>query len=55
MKAHAARPEDHKDLLRLRDELKLKTAEQAMAIVERYIPAKRIRIQTKYTVDSLFE
>jgi len=55
MKADAARPEDRKDLLTLRDELGLRDAEAAMRIVERYVPANRLRIQTQLTVESLFE
>lgn len=55
MKADAARPEDRADLLALKDELKLKTIQQALAIVERYIPAQRIRVQTQYMIESLFE
>ena len=55
MKADAARPEDRNDLLKLRDELHLRNAEEAMQVVERYVPANRIRIQTQFTVESLFE
>lgn len=55
MKADAARPEDRRDLLRLRDELGLNDAEAAMSIVERYVPPNRLRIQTQLTVESLFE
>ena len=55
MKADAARPEDRRDLLTLRDALDLHSAEEAMRIVERYVPANRLRIQTQLTVESLFE
>jgi hypothetical protein len=55
MKADAARPEDRNDLLRLRDALGLRNAEEALRIVERYVPANRLRIQTQLTVESLFE
>lgn len=55
MKADAARPEDRRDLLTLRDALGLRSAEEAMRIVERYVPANRLRIQTQLTVESLFE
>lgn len=55
MKADAARPEDRNDLITLRDELRLRNAEEAMRIVERYVPANRLRIQTQLTIESLFE
>lgn len=55
MKAHAARPEDRTDLLTLRDTLGLRDAEEAIRIVERYVPANRRRIQTQLTIESLFE
>ncbi len=55
MKADAARPGDHEDLVRLRDELGLQDVNEAMQIVERYVPESRLRIQTQLTVESLFE
>lgn len=55
MKADAARPEDRNDLLTLRDTLGLQSAAEAMKIVERYVPASRVRIQTQLTIESLFE
>jgi predicted nucleotidyltransferase len=55
MKADAARPEDRDDLIVLRDKLGLRDAGQAIAIIERYIPAGRIRFQTQLTIESLFE
>lgn len=55
MKADAARPEDRADLVTLRDELGLTTAAEALAVVERYVPAVRIRVQTQYVIESLFE
>lgn len=55
MKADAARPEDRNDLIKLRDELKLRSAEEALRIVERYVPKNRLRIQTQLMIESLFE
>ena len=55
MKADAARPEDRNDLLKLRDALGLRSAEEAMRIVERYVSPDRLRVQTQLTVESLFE
>ncbi|MEX1173129.1 MAG: hypothetical protein WEG56_11020 [Chloroflexota bacterium] len=55
MKADAARPEDHSDLVTLRDALGLHDVESAMRIVERYIPANRLTIKTQLTIESLFE
>jgi predicted nucleotidyltransferase len=55
MKADAARPEDRDDLLVLKRTLGLKTLEEALAIVEQYIPQPRIRVQTQYMLESLFE
>jgi predicted nucleotidyltransferase len=55
MKADSARPEDHADLVRLCHELKFKSAEEALRVVERYIPAAKLRIQTQLTIESLFE
>lgn len=52
MKADAGRPEDRRDLLTLRDALGLQSAEEAIRIVERYVPANRMRIQTQLTVES---
>lgn len=40
---------------KLRDALGLRDAEEAMRIVERYVPVSRLRIQTRLTVESLFE
>lgn len=55
MKADASRPEDRADLVTLKGELKLRNVQEAMAIVERYIPPRRIRVQTQYMIESLFE
>jgi len=46
MTADSARPEDHADLVRLCRELGFKNAEEALRVVERYIPARKLRIQT---------
>jgi predicted nucleotidyltransferase len=54
MKADSARPADKKDLIILKNALGLKTAEEAMRIVERYIPPNRRRIQTQLTIETLF-
>jgi predicted nucleotidyltransferase len=55
MKADAARPEDRDDLLVLKKTLGLTKLDEALAIVERYIPRPRIRVQTQYMLESLFE
>lgn len=55
MKASAGRPEDKRDLITLRDGLGLKNAEQALKIVQRYIPAKLLTIKIQLIVESLFE
>lgn len=55
MKADAARPEDRDDLQVLKKTLGLTTLEEALAIVEQYIPRPRIRVQTQYMLESLFE
>ena len=55
MKADAARPEDRDDLLVLKRTLGLETLHEALAIVEQYIPRPRIRVQTQYMLESLFE
>lgn len=55
MKADAARPEDQADLVTLRDELGLRTAAEALAVVERFVPPTRVRVQTQYVIESLFD
>lgn len=57
MKAEAGRASsfDFDDLVALRDHLGLTELAQALAIVEKYIPASRLSAKTKLTVESLFE
>jgi predicted nucleotidyltransferase len=55
MKVSAARPEDLRDITALRDALGLKSAEEALAIVERYIPARLLTVKHQFLVESLFE
>jgi hypothetical protein len=54
MKADSARPEDRDDLIILKNALGLKTAEEGMRIVERYVPPNRRRIVTQLTIEDLF-
>lgn len=57
MKAEAGRAAsaDFEDLAALKDHLKLTELAQALAIVEKYIPASRLSAKTKLIVESLFE
>jgi len=55
MKAVAGRPEDVPDLLALSAELGLRSATDALAIVERYIPERLIAPRVQYLVEDLFE
>jgi hypothetical protein len=57
MKAEAARAgtSDFEDLRALRRWLRLKTLDQAIAVVEMYIPADRLSMKTKLTLETLFE
>lgn len=55
MKADAARPEDREDLVRLKNELGLRVLDEAIRIVERYVPPSRVRAQTHLMLESIFE
>jgi hypothetical protein len=55
MKAHAARPEDRQDLAVLRDRLGLNGADAALALVEKWIPARLLTPKTRFAIAELFE
>jgi len=55
MKAHSGRDSDRDDLMALIKHLKLKNAEEALNIVERYIPSKLLTVHTKYLIEDLFD
>jgi hypothetical protein len=57
MKAEAGRSgsSDFDDLVALRDHLGLTELAQALAIVEKYVPASRLSAKTKLTLETLFE
>ena len=57
MKAEAGRAGsfDFDDLMALRDHLGLTDLAEAMAVVEKYIPANRLSAKTKLTLETLFE
>ena len=57
MKAEAARAasSDFDDLRALREHLGLETLDQAIAVVEKYIPASRLSPRTKLTLETLYE
>ena len=46
---------DFEDLTALRDHLGLTDLAEAIAIVEKYIPASRLSAKTKLTLETLFE
>lgn len=55
MKALAGRPQDRADLQALLGPLHLTDAEQALAIVRRYIPERFLTARTRLVVESLFD
>ena len=55
MKALAARPQDIEDLRTLIRHLGIRTAAQALEIVERHVPARLLTTRTSLTIESLFE
>lgn len=55
MKATAARPGDFADLITLKSVLALSSFDEAARIVDRYTPASRIRPQTQFMLEALFE
>lgn len=54
MKAFAARPEDLNDLRFLARALRLHSAEDALAIVEKYYPRSRIPAKTQFFLEETF-
>jgi len=57
MKAEAARAatSDFDDLVALRDAMDLKDVADALAVVERYIPANRLTPKSQLTIETLFQ
>jgi len=55
MKAVAGRPEDLRDLRALRDVLGLTSAEEALAIVTRYVPERLLTPRVQYLLEGLFD
>ena len=55
MKALAGRPEDMRDLHALRDVLGLASAEDALNIVTRYVPARLLTPRVQYLLEDLFD
>lgn len=55
LKALAGRPEDLRDLQALRDTLELSSADQALTIVQRYIPQDRLTPRVRYLIEDLFD
>lgn len=55
MKAIAGRPQDVEDLEALIHHLHLSTAAEALAIIERYIPARILTPRVQYLVEGLFD
>lgn len=56
MKAGASRPDssDIEDLKALREKLRLLTLDQALAVVERYIPENHLSMRTKLTLETIY-
>lgn len=55
MKAIAGRPEDIRDMRALIAHLQLSSAEEALAVVSKYIPPGRIPIRSRYLIETLFD
>lgn len=55
MKAVAGRPEDVRDLRSLRDHLGLASAEEALAIVTRFVPTRLLTPRVQYLLEGLFD
>jgi hypothetical protein len=55
MKASAGRPQDVRDLQALVTYLHLGTVQEAMDIVQQYIPAHLLTPRLQYIVEGLFE
>ncbi len=55
MKAIAGRPEDLRDLRALRDSLGLASADEALAIVARYVPERLLTPRVQYLIEDLFD
>lgn len=55
MKVSAGRPEDLRDITALRDALGLETTDEALAIIEQYVPARLLTAKHQFLVESLFE
>lgn len=55
MKAIAGRPRDDEDLKALVTHLGLKSPEEGLAIVERYVPPRLLTVRVKYAVQNLFD
>lgn len=55
MKAYAGRPEDLRDLETLREVIGLTSAEDALAIIGRYVPERFLTPRVRYLVEGLFD
>lgn len=55
MKAVAGRPEDLRDLRALRDVLGLVSAEEALAVITRYVPERLRTPGMQYMIEDLFD
>ncbi|MBX6773375.1 MAG: hypothetical protein IRY83_16770 [Chloroflexi bacterium] len=55
MKAVAGRPEDIRDLRALRAHLGLASADEALALVTRYIPERFLTARVRYLIEDLFD
>lgn len=55
MNAYAGRPEDVRDLLVLRELLGFRSAEDALAIVELYVPTRLLTARVRHVVEDLFD
>ena len=54
MKAQAGRPGDLRDLAWLRELLHLESAGEALAVVQRYVPARLLTPRVQYLLEDLF-
>ena len=55
LKAIAGRPEDVADLEALKAYLKLASAQEAIAIVEKYVPQRLVPARTQYLLETMFD
>jgi predicted nucleotidyltransferase len=54
MKASAGRPQDIRDLKHLMMHLNLTSAEEALELIQQYVPAPRLVPKVRYIIESLF-